>query len=376
MGSEFLGQKLHMARLFHGFSLQELGEKVHVSKQFLQQLENQKNAGLSNELEAALALTLQVKSSFFYLPISTVVTEDKCHFRKLRTTPTSVKLQALSHASLFSKLVNDLDQYVDFPEVDFPQYEKQPLTPNDIELAAEKCRKKWGLGLDTPIKNMIRVLENAGAVVTEFGDVSEKVDAFSMDLRRPLIIRNLAKGSVCRARFDLAHECGHLVMHGSQETGDVLTENEAHRFAGAFLIPRSAFIKEFSFLKESLQISWSKLVRLKIRWGVSLAAIIHRASDLGLIDALEYRRAFIHLRKSGQSKSEVGDDKIMIEEPEVLSNAVNLLSKHSKHSLLLILEGLGVEPGFFGKLIGLSDPKRISALFGKTQNLLLYQARS
>lgn len=151
---------------------------------------------------------------------------------------------------MYAELVSFIDKYVDFPQIDFPQIEITDI--ESIELAAEKCRTHWGLGSDRPISNMIRVLENAGAVVTTFKDISDKIDAFSTSRSRPIIIENNV--TACRMRFDLAHECGHLVMHEGIETGDAETESQAHRFASAFLLPREAFIKEFSFLNNAARI--------------------------------------------------------------------------------------------------------------------------
>lgn len=63
------------------------------------------------------------------------------------------------------------------------------------------------------------MVENQGAIVTTFDGVSDKVDALSINRKYPIIIRNTAKESVCRMRFDIAHECGHLIMHDGIETG-------------------------------------------------------------------------------------------------------------------------------------------------------------
>ncbi|WP_150317353.1 ImmA/IrrE family metallo-endopeptidase, partial [Enterobacter hormaechei] len=77
-------------------------------------------------------------------------------------------------------------------------------------------------------------VENQGAIVTGFDGVSEKVDALSVNRKFPIIIRNTAKESACPMRFDLAHECGHLIMHDGIETGCKKTEREADAFASAF----------------------------------------------------------------------------------------------------------------------------------------------
>lgn len=54
----------------------------------------------------------------------------------------------------------------------------------------------------------------------------KKVDALSVNRKFPIIIRNIAKESACRIGFDLAYECGHLIMHDGIETGCKQTERE------------------------------------------------------------------------------------------------------------------------------------------------------
>ncbi|MGL5303474.1 MAG: ImmA/IrrE family metallo-endopeptidase, partial [Aeromonas sp.] len=109
------------------------------------------------------------------------------------------------------------------------------------------------------------------------------------------------KKSVCRFRFDIAHELGHLVLHDGITTGDMITESQANRFASAFLMPRVSFSKEFPALR-GRQFDWSKLVEFKSRWKVSLKAIIYRASSLGLITPEKARSGFLFLNTKGYTK--------------------------------------------------------------------------
>ena len=66
---------------------------------------------------------------------------------------------------------------------------------------------------------------------------------------RPLILLSADKDSGYRSRFDLAHEIGHLVLHRHiQRTTDSarhkLMEQQAHHFAGEFLLPAETFASE------------------------------------------------------------------------------------------------------------------------------------
>lgn len=345
--NSFCKEKLIQARLFLDFSLQEVGDMLGVTKQYIQQLESGTKAPTSDNIEK-LAQILKVKPKFFIRSITEITLESQCHFRKARTTTVSVKERALQQSNMFEDLVDFIEQELSLPNNNFISV--NVTTAETIERVAEKCREVWGLGLDAPIKDMTAVMEKAGAVVTYFSDISEKVDAFSINKRRPIVIRNPAKDGVCRMRFDLAHECGHIVMHNGVITGDVETERQANRFASAFLLPRNAFIREFGFLSYNYRIDWERLKSLKERWKVSLAAIMYRAMDLKLINANKYRTACIYLSNKGFTKNEPLDDILPMERPFILSKSLEMLEKNG--SLNFYLEDRGYTESFFEKLSG------------------------
>jgi len=210
------------------------------------------------------------------------------------------------------------------------------------------------LGLGTgPIKNMMRVVENAGAVVSFFGGVSERVDALSIDCARPMIIRSEAKPAACRLRFDLGHEAGHLIMHRGLQTGDKVTEDQANRFASAFLLPRASFVHEFP---RGRFLDWAAIYELKLRWKVSAAAIVRRAYDLRMISADQYRTGYIHLSKTGQKKAERYDDVIEPEAPELLPKAVEALEAAYPRATVRLIGETGLGADMFIHVSGLALP--------------------
>ncbi len=129
-------------------------------------------------------------------------------------------------------------------------------------------------------------LERAGVIIVSHLVQTTKVDAFSRPGRTTMIFLNRSIPSTSRWHFDIAHECGHLVMHHGIPTGSPETESAANSFASAFLMPRKAFSREFTLAP----FSWSHVFDLKRRWKTSAASIVRRAYDLGLISAVEYKR--------------------------------------------------------------------------------------
>lgn len=334
----FVGANLRLARSFCGLTLEELAERVGKSKQFIHKLETNVDRP-TDSLAAQLADSLNVLPEFFYQSNVNAIVEDQVHFRKLRTTKVAAKQKAIAKGQLFKQLVDFCDQRLKLPAYGYTEQTIASL--EDVERAAEHLRSHLGVGLG-PVQNMTRLAENAGTFVTTFQDVSPDVDALSIACARPVIVRNEQERYACRLRFDVAHEIGHFVMHGGVITGDRQTEAEANRFAGAFLLPRSSFPKEFP-ISATGRISWKTLSEVKLRWKVSKAAMLMRARQLHLIDDYQLKGAFIYLKNSKQAKKETEDDLIDIERPILLDKAVRLITRHYGISLTDIASELKVK---------------------------------
>lgn len=357
MPTVIVGDRLRLARLLKGCTLQEVGDAVLVSRQSISQIESEKRTP-NDDVLMAISEFLEVEPSFFYQKIESDVKLEQCHFRKRKATPVGVANRVLAFGTLFEQLVLLLNENLELPPADFSiiedvHFDASTLTPIVIEHLAEACRKHWELEVDRPIDNMIRVLENAGAVVTYFEGVSNKVDALSMNKKIPIVVRNTAKESICRMRFDLAHELGHLVMHDGIETGDSKTEKEANMFASAFLMPRNSFAKEFTACVLNRRFVWSKIYEMKLRWKVSVRAIIYRANFLGLINAQQYRTANVWLNKTKQTITERHDENIPFEQPEILVSSFDLLYEHLSISFNDIASKLCVTPKTLSLLTGI-----------------------
>jgi Zn-dependent peptidase ImmA (M78 family) len=106
-------------------------------------------------------------------------------------------------------------------------------------------RRAWKLGHE-PISSLIDILEAHGVRVFASRGCDKAFDGLMMHLdagtaKWPIIlIDDQWPGD--RQRFTLAHELGHLVLHGrlaaKEAAGSSLKEETAcNRFAGAFLLP-------------------------------------------------------------------------------------------------------------------------------------------
>ena len=90
---------------------------------------------------AARADVLGFEPAFFYGPIDEGFREEECSFRHRKTTPERLKSQIRAHATLIGMMVQRLRTLFKFPDVDVPHI--RASSAEEIETAAEECRKHW-----------------------------------------------------------------------------------------------------------------------------------------------------------------------------------------------------------------------------------------
>jgi Zn-dependent peptidase ImmA (M78 family)/DNA-binding XRE family transcriptional regulator len=317
----FSGNALLQARGWRSFSQRELAERSSVSAETIRKLESGLVERPSCLTVGALAEALSVPISFLEKEPEESPPAHSLHMRSRRRVKQSYVGHVLAVAGVFSRVVARLEDQFDFPPEHFPRFD--PSSSETIEHAAAECRRLWGIHADAPIGQMVRVLENAGAIVGTFEESDDSVDALSWHRTRPLILLRRVGSSVSRARFSLAHECGHIVLHRGIPTGDLETEAQADAFASALLLPAAAFWREFPRPKGRLD--WHGLVEFKKRWGVSIQATMRRAFDLGIVGASVYRWFHIRVSQLGWRTAEPGEPNYF-EAPEMLAAALTELA--------------------------------------------------
>lgn len=344
----FNGGQLRLARHFWGKTLHDIAVEIDKTRQYVSQLENGKAKPKPDDpIVEPITKALHIHPAFLFRPAGVLLSEDQAHFRKLATTKTSTKQKVLARGTIFDQVVEFIDTKVRLPAVDFPDL-SGAHTAEEIELAAEQVRRHWSLGTG-PIAHMVRVVERAGAVVAFFRDASTEVDALSITSRRPVIVRNDSKASPYRLRFDIAHELGHLVLHEGQVTGDRKTETEANRFASAFLMPRTSFLKVFP--RRGHRIDWVGVREVKLQFQVSKAAILYRAKSLGVLDEHQYRGAVITLKNRGEGIVEAEDPYCQREFAETVVKALEILQVNHGIDGAALAEQLAVTPALLNEIL-------------------------
>lgn len=253
-----------------------------------------------------------------------------------------------------------LTEFVDFPELNLPTrgfIDPEEITQEEIEQAASDCRDLWRIGRSA-IQDVALAVEGAGVILVreETGIAQiEGLSAWSEALGRPLILLSADKDNGYRSRFDLAHELGHLILHRhiprpTERDRHKLLEQQAHRFAGAFLLPAETFASAVR-----PPVTLDDLLVLKKRWGVSVAAIIMRLRALNIID--EEGAQLLFKRRSARwgAKAEPNDADRSPERPRLLRRTIDLLVEENVMPLEAIPRHIGLAAHDLERLVSLPE---------------------
>jgi Zn-dependent peptidase ImmA (M78 family) len=254
-------------------------------------------------------------------------------------------------------LVSYVEEFVTLPISNFPDFQPDDpavLSNDEIEGVAEQARRYWNMH-NGPVGNMVALLENQGAICTRIELGADSLDSLVEFVHgRPFVMIGTDKGTAVRWRYDVAHELGHVLLHGAVDKREVyrserfkLHEAQAHRFAGAFLLPADTFAEDV------FAVSLDAFRAIKPQWKTSIAVMIKRVRDLDMISDEAERRLWINYSRRGWRKHEPYDDALEIERPRLLGSACDLLMTQRVQTPEDIVARLGLSLDDVERLAGL-----------------------
>jgi len=296
-----IGNRLKRAREALGLSLRELEAAIQgqVSAQAIGKYERNEMMPSSTTL-LALAKALQVSPEY-------LLSEREIEL-------TGVDFRKASHAgakeerAVEASVLDQVERYLELEEL-LPGVEQPWAAPTDeafeisriedAEQAAEALRRLWRLGID-PIPFMAELLEDKGVKVIAL-NLPENVSGSKAFVQRPeredvpVIVVNQGHNGE-RQRFTLAHELAHLVLR-FRELNDAEQEKAADRFAGAFLMAKDMVLRLLGPHRTSISIG--ELAELKKIFKVSIASLVVRCAQLGILTKAAYGRLWAHIKDLG-----------------------------------------------------------------------------
>ena len=174
---------------------------------------------------------------------------------------------------------------------------KDAMTPDDMSRQVRRC---LGMSEEEPISSVVDVLERVGVRVLE-NRTDLPIDGLAAKYGGdPLIVLNPSVSND-RTRMNAAHELAHVLFgdcDSAEETKD--GEQRAFEFASHLLLPNGQ-------LKNAFQgKSMVRLVQIKERYGISLAAMVYRAEKLGFITKPEAKNLWVEFSRRGWRTNEPG----------------------------------------------------------------------
>jgi Zn-dependent peptidase ImmA (M78 family)/transcriptional regulator with XRE-family HTH domain len=355
----FVAQRLTEAREARGLAQTALSELTGIKSQSISHYEQGRQSP-SPEALVLLCEKLDLPERYFLHPVPGHSMRG-IFFRSLRPQTRTARIKAERRIGWLKEIVAYLRRHIDLPAPGLPNHPVAPTGHDasaEIEKIAEACREQFGSG-HGPVTGMVMLAENLGCIISRgFPDCEPESACSHWDRRgvegedTPFLLLP-GNAGVNHTRFDAAHELGHLVMHRSlePETADPEThrilEQQADRFARAFLLPAAVFGREV----------WAPTVdalfSLRKQWNCPLCAMVMRCGEIGIFNADQVRRASANLARRGWKTGEPSEEPSPGETPQLLAGCIRLLIEGGVKDRHALLTDLSLNPADIEDLAGL-----------------------
>ncbi|MBS3942411.1 MAG: ImmA/IrrE family metallo-endopeptidase [Actinobacteria bacterium] len=288
----FNAARLTQARLRRGWTKVALADAVGLTARRIASFENEGDVPPESTI-AALAAALRFPVEFFTRGEVAMPRSEQVSFRSLSKLTAGRRDAALAGAALAYEVASWFDDRFELPEPDLPDL--RDVQPSQ---AAAALRSMWNLG-ELPAPNLVHLLEAHGVRVFSLVDDCADLDALSMwNDGTPFVFLTQHK-SPERARWDAAHELGHLVLHlGAAPQGRV-HEDEADAFARHFLLPERGVLSTVP-----RRVSLDVVRAEKVTWKVSALAYIRQLHNLDHLTEWQYKSLIIEASQAGYRRTE------------------------------------------------------------------------
>ena len=300
-------ERIRALRELFGYTQTEFAKGVSISQARLSKIEN-RLAPVDEDLLETMAEFVGVPTTFLVAdPVG--VTEGSLRFRKTSAARRSETRQVSQLFIEAYRVCSNLAGHARVAPPQLPAATSHEPSDDEIEDLADATRNALGISAAGPIAHLTRHCEKGGVFVVPIHLPNALVDEAvvghaGVSTQRapwdPAVVGLLPGLPGDRLRHTLAHEVAHLVLHRTRRPSK-LVEVEAHRFAGALLMPRISAMEVFATARP---LTLGRLQAMKAGWGIAIQALIMRAWHLGIID--EERRAslFSQLSARGWRTSE------------------------------------------------------------------------
>lgn len=268
-----------------GLSQTELGDRVGVTRQTIAVWERGERLPSLGQI-SLIAQALGVSTDVFLQPTQ-AEQGPTLLFRADDASALNLALRAHIRQKVqdYVALEQELKETPALP----PAYPLDEFDPAKVERIATQVRDFLGVE-DAPLGDVISLLEDKGfkVILTPLPISVSGFSAYTEEWGGIIVVNSTH--AVERQYFTSLHELGHLICHRRDYNGHEVQaakdprEKIANRLAGAVLLSRDVLEREL----RGYQHTWipeAVLANLKVRYSASMATILMRAKDLGMITA-------------------------------------------------------------------------------------------
>lgn len=279
MSAVVYGDRIRQARVLRHMTSADLSRLLGVAVSTVTRRETTPQVAMEKFQLHRLSNLLGFPDQFFLTPPTALVLDDNLLFRAPKSMPKREKTYLREFARVASEVLGWVDEKRPLPRLRLPVL--RGVT--DIPSAVQETRRSLGCDEGVPVRSVTHVIERAGVPVLRRSRADPLGDAPGTNTEkhlgyttwvgdywdRPIIVtRGIPSWE--RTRWTVAHEIGHAVLHqpGTPHDGET-AERDASRFASEFLAPASVVRKELAST-----ITLFSLLEIKVKWGISLGALI------------------------------------------------------------------------------------------------------
>lgn len=302
--NEFNPERIELARQYRGWTKKELAERCGMSPAYVGRLIAGSGSRLTESNVARIAYATSLPISFFMLQRGEV-NRGRLAFRRRKKITRNLDNRICAEFEMLADTLTRVRAMAEVPDETAGWLDEIAPTSDPqsrgVRRIAANARAVLGVPATGPVRNMIRSAERKGVVVAPLAvDVGDAVSDGVTYPGMTLIGYFPESKPGDRLRFTVAHELGHLVLHRYRRPADAnLMEREANEFAGEFLFPEA---DARAALSPGMMLEDYRYV--KSGWGISIAASVRRAFDLGVIDHDKYTSLYVRMAQRRWTKHE------------------------------------------------------------------------
>ena len=300
--------RLNRLRIARGTTQAELANALNISTSVLNRIESGRHP-VDDETVQHIARALECSAAVLARPLPDVL-PTRPWLRAYADAPKKTVDEYIGDTLLAIEFFDDL-RLKRIPER-LPLFDGDPNDDEDVDDFALEVRQAADVDATREVPNVTRAVERLGCLVLPLDSELGKHLGMSMHVNGIPVVRTSrpsGDGGIPgdRQRFTIAHELAHVTMHATCPPPDTAEqakaiEKQAHRFAGAFLLPGDAFLEDLDSLGG--RVTLTTLSKLKGRWGVSIKAMVVRLQNLHRIDPDHARSLYKQISARDWNKRE------------------------------------------------------------------------